>query len=96
MLPPRVLKNRSILASAWFGACCEGTLSLTEYYITIYFQGVRGFRAFRSGYLMVPMIIGISLASLGAGFATTLVGYYMRKSSYSVTPQSSTAPLQPR
>lgn len=96
MLPPRVLKNRSVLAAAWFGACCEGTLTLIEYYITIYFQGVRGYPAFRSGYLLVPLIIGISLATLGAGFATTLVGYYTRKFPCPLTLLSSTAPLQAR
>ena len=86
VLPPRVLKNRNVLAFAWFAACCEGCLSLTEYYITIYFQGVRGYSAFKSGYLLVPMIISISIASLGAGLGTTAFGYYMRKSSYIFMP----------
>lgn len=77
MLPLRVLKNRNIAASAWFEACCDGTLAITEYYISIYFQGVRGFSAFKSGYLGVPMIVGLSISALLAGFGTTIIGYYM-------------------
>lgn len=79
MLPPRVLRNRNILAAAWFEACCDSTLAVTEIYIAIYFQGVRGFTAFKSGYLGVPMVIGVSTAALVAGFGTTFVGYYTRK-----------------
>lgn len=41
-IPLRLLKNRNMLAGAWFQACCDGTLAVTEYYLAIYFQGVRG------------------------------------------------------
>lgn len=79
MLPPRLLKNRNVLAAAWFEACCDGVLAITETYMSVYFQGVRGFTAFKSGYLFVPMIAGVSSAAMLAGFATTAVGYYARK-----------------
>lgn len=76
MLPPRLLKNRNLLAGAFFGACCDGVLALTEIYIAIYFQGVRGFTALTSGYLGISMIIGLSVSILLAGFGTSWVGYY--------------------
>lgn len=77
MLPLRIAKNRNILAATWFEICCDGTLAVTEYYIAIYFQGVRGYSAFKSGYLGVPMIVGLSAAALLAGFGTTKIGYYV-------------------
>lgn len=80
MLPPRILKNRNVLAAAWFEACCDGVLAITEVYISVYFQGVRGFTAFKSGYLFIPMIIGVSSAAMFAGISTSVVGYYTRKS----------------
>jgi MFS family permease len=77
-LPPKILKNRSLMAGAWFQACCDGTLAVTEYYIAIYFQGVRGFTATKSGALGLPMIIGLMISTISAGFGTTFFGYYTR------------------
>lgn len=76
ILPPRIIKNRSILASAWFSICCNGALAVTEFYIAIYFQGVKGYSATKSGLLGLPMIVGLLVASVAAGFGTSLVGYY--------------------
>ncbi len=78
-LPPRILKKRSILAGSWFAACCSGTLAVTEYYISIYFQGVKGYSATKSGLLGIPMIIGLCIASLAGSAGTTFLGYYTRK-----------------
>jgi len=79
-LPPRVLKQRSVIAGAWFSVCCSGVLAITEYYIAIYFQGVKGFSATKSGALGLPTIIGLSVSALAAGVLTTALGYYYRKS----------------
>lgn len=49
---------------------------MTEAYISIYFQGVKGYPASRSGLLGSPLILGLLIAGLLSGFATTLVGYY--------------------
>ena len=79
ILPPRILKNRSIIAGMWFSACCNGILAVTEYYISIYLQGVRGFTATKSGLLALPMIAGLGLASIAGGMGTTVIGYYFRE-----------------
>ena len=81
-IPLRLLKNRNLLAGAWFQACCDGTLAITEYYIAIYFQGVRGFSAAKSGALGLPMIVGLMVSMLLAGWGTGKVGYYARKYSF--------------
>lgn len=78
-LPPRILKQRSILAGAWFAGCCNASLGVVEYYMAIYFQAVRGYSATRSGLMLLPSIIGLCIACLFAGAATTAIGYYTRK-----------------
>lgn len=79
-LPPRILRMPSVLAGAWFNACANGTLAVTEYYVTLYFQGVKGFSATRSGFLLLPMLAGILLGLLLGGTAINRVGYCHRES----------------
>ena len=80
LIPPRILKQRSIIAGMWFGACCEGVLAVTEYYMSIYFQGVRGYSPTKAGLLALPMVGGLSVAFVVSGLGTTWLGYYYRKS----------------
>ena len=77
-LPPRIARQRSIIAGLWFTACCNGVLAVTEYYISIYFQGVRGYTATKSGLLGIPMLVGFSVSLLAAGMGVTWIGYYFR------------------
>jgi hypothetical protein len=63
----------------WFSACANGTLAVTEYFITIYFQGVEGYTATHSGILLLPLLIGILVGTLCGGFGTNYFGYYNRK-----------------
>lgn len=51
---------------------------MTKYYISIYFQGVRGYTASKSGLLGLPMIAGFSVSLLAAGLGVTRLGYYFR------------------
>jgi MFS family permease len=76
ILPTRILKNRNILAGSWFSICCNGGLAMTEYYIAIYFQGVKGYSAAKSGLMGVPMIVGLLIATIGSGFGVSKLGYY--------------------
>ncbi|KAJ4005972.1 hypothetical protein NW752_001219 [Fusarium irregulare] len=76
LIPPRILKQRSIIAGMWFGACCEGVLAVTEYYMSIYFQGVRGYSPTKAGLLALPMVGGLSIAFVVSGLGTTWLGYY--------------------
>ncbi|KAF5023421.1 hypothetical protein F66182_4521 [Fusarium sp. NRRL 66182] len=76
LLPPRILKQRSIMAGMWYGACLEGVLAVTEYYMSIYFQGVRGYTPTKAGLLQLPMIGGLAVAFIISGLGTTWLGYY--------------------
>ncbi|KAK5078882.1 hypothetical protein LTR64_002700 [Lithohypha guttulata] len=75
-VPPRIAMQRSILAGALFCMCCDGTLAVTENYLSVYFQGIKGVSPAKSGLLGLPMIAGLMAASLLYGWGTTYIGYY--------------------
>lgn len=78
-VPPRIVKNRTVLASALYLCCVNGLLAVTEYYIAIYFQGVRGFSAAKSGLLGLPMIGGLCVTGIISSICVGWIGYYTRK-----------------
>ncbi len=78
-IPQRILKKRSVLAAMWFSVCTNGILATTEYYISIYWQGVRNESATQAGLLGLSMITGLSIASALAGFGISKVGYFTRE-----------------
>lgn len=75
-IPARIIKKRSILAACWFSACCNGILAMTEYYISVYWQGVRNETALKSGLLTLGLIIGLFAGSMLSGFGIPKVGYF--------------------
>jgi MFS family permease len=81
-LPPRIIKMKSVVAAAWFASCVNATLGVTEYYLSIYFQGVKGYTASRSGILQTPMLVGITVGNLCGGAGIAWSGYYNRESPY--------------
>jgi predicted MFS family arabinose efflux permease len=77
ILPPRLLKRRSILAGALFSFCCNGALSVFEYYLPTYLQAVRGYSPAKSGYLLIPFIIGLLIAFQIQGSMVNVIGYFV-------------------
>ncbi|KAH8901039.1 MFS general substrate transporter [Thozetella sp. PMI_491] len=76
-LPPRILRNRSVLAGFLFSMCCNSGLSVVEFYLPTYFQAVRQYSAAQSGYLMFPIVGGFIVAMLGSGWGVSKIGYYV-------------------
>ncbi|KAK3699473.1 MFS sugar transporter [Vermiconidia calcicola] len=64
-VPPRILKQRSIAAGAWFSAALGAS-----------FFAIKGTTAVQSGIDNIPMILGLVLFSIVSGVAVTVVGYY--------------------
>lgn len=75
-LPPRVIKRRTVIAGFLFMTCTNGTGSVLEYYLPTYYQIVRGYSPAKSGYMMLPIIIGATIGSLIHGAGTSAFGYY--------------------
>lgn len=80
MFPATVARRRSTIAGMWFAACCSGILAITEFYISIYWQGVRGTSPTTAGLLSLGLIVGLSLGCFLSSFGVNYVGYYNRES----------------
>lgn len=76
-LPPRILRNRSVLAGFVFASCTNAAMNVFEYYLPTYFQSVRAYTATKSGYLMLPLMAGFLIAMLTHGAGVSALGYYV-------------------
>lgn len=76
-LPPRLLRNRSVLAGFLFSLCCNSTIQVVQYYLPTYLQSIRGYTAGKSGVMMLPIIIGFLTAMLVQGWGVSLLGHYV-------------------
>lgn len=75
-VPPRIFRQRSILAGTWFGICLGGAFFLFIYYLPIWFQAVKGTSAIGSGIRCLPLILSQIVGVGVSGGLTTQFGYY--------------------
>ncbi|KAJ4286162.1 hypothetical protein N0V90_013511 [Kalmusia sp. IMI 367209] len=75
-LPPRILKSRTVWASALFAFGLGASFFLAVYYIPIWFQAVKGTSAVGSGIRNLPMMLSAVLLSVVAGIFITMQGQY--------------------
>lgn len=75
-LPPRVMRNRNVVAGFIFLMCINGSGTVLQYYLPTYYQVVRGYSPAKSGYMMLPIIIGGIIGALIHGVGTSAFGYY--------------------
>ncbi len=68
---------RSVSFGSLFAFCLAGAFFIMVYYLPIWFQAVHGVSPLQSGIDNIPLILAQVLASLAAGFLTTIKGYYM-------------------
>nr|GAT55036.1 major facilitator superfamily transporter [Mycena chlorophos] len=75
-VPPRIMKQRSILFGSIFCISLGSSFFILVYYLPIWFQAIKGVSAVKSGIDNLPMILSLVVASLIAGGIVTAVGYY--------------------
>lgn len=75
-VPPRIFKQRSILAGAWATFALGGSMMVVVYYLPIWFQAIEHVSAVQSGIRLLPMVLPMVLASIVTGAATARIGYY--------------------
>lgn len=75
-IPLRLITNRSILAGMWFTTCLAGTMMICVYYISIWFQAIKGTTAVQSGIDTIPMVLALVVGSIAAGQLVGRIGYY--------------------
>ncbi|KAG2161546.1 MFS transporter [Aureobasidium pullulans] len=72
-IPPRIIKQRSVAASAWFGVSLGAAFFL---FVHTGFQAIKGVSATKSGIMSLPLILGVVICSVVAGGLVTALGQY--------------------
>ncbi len=75
MVPIRLIKLRSVTAGIFYGFCAGGVFYSTVYYLSIWFQAVKGKSAFGSGVAALPMFMGQTVAIILAGVTQRFVHF---------------------
>jgi hypothetical protein len=75
-VPPRILRNRSVAASAWFAFCLGSGFFIMVYYLPVWFQAVQGVSAVESGIRSLPLVLGLVLVSIISGVGVSIEGHY--------------------
>ncbi|KAH8810959.1 major facilitator superfamily domain-containing protein [Xylogone sp. PMI_703] len=75
-VPPRVVKNRSVLGAMWFALFNNASMMVMVYYLPIWFQAIKGVDAIKSGVMLLPTILATVIGSISSGFIISKVGYY--------------------
>ncbi|QSZ33142.1 hypothetical protein DSL72_002728 [Monilinia vaccinii-corymbosi] len=76
LIPPAVLKQRSVLASCIFSFFIYSALILHSYYLPQWFQAIKDTSAIASGIDMIPYVICNAFFSLLAGIVVSKYGYF--------------------
>ncbi|KAK9236192.1 major facilitator superfamily domain-containing protein [Lipomyces kononenkoae] len=77
LIPPRLLKNRINCAIALTAFTQAGGTYTAQYWLPIWFQGVKGASPISSGIMILPTIISQLIASVSCGILVQKTGYYL-------------------
>ena len=75
-VPPRIIKNRTVAAGAFYSFTLGSSFMMVVYYLSIWFQAIKGDTAIRSGYSTLPFILSLVVASIFSGVLVSRIGYY--------------------
>ncbi|KAL6716123.1 hypothetical protein ACLMJK_005689 [Lecanora helva] len=76
-IPPRIVKNRSIIAGMWTQFSVGSTMMTFLFYLPLWFQAIKDVSAEKSGIDIIPLIIALVIASILAGGLVQRIGYYV-------------------
>ncbi|CAK7234660.1 hypothetical protein SBRCBS47491_009023 [Sporothrix bragantina] len=75
-IPPRIFKQRSVVAAVWSTVCVGCSQYIYVYFLPVWFQSIKGSSAVQSGIQLLPLMLSMVLATIVGGFSTQKVGYY--------------------
>ncbi|KAI1615155.1 major facilitator superfamily domain-containing protein [Exophiala viscosa] len=75
-VPPRIMKQRTILAGTLYSFFLGSSFMIVIYYLSIWFQAIKGDSAIRSGFSTLPFILSLVVASIFSGTLVMKLGYY--------------------
>ncbi|CEO58354.1 hypothetical protein PMG11_03084 [Penicillium brasilianum] len=76
-VPPHIFNQRSIISGVVFALCVGGGLISMLYTLPLWFQGVRGTTAVKSGIDTIPMVLALVVGAILSGGIITATGYYV-------------------
>jgi Fungal trichothecene efflux pump (TRI12) len=75
-VPPRLLMHRTTFFSSMFSFCSISAFFVLQYYLPLYFQGVKGDSASSSGIRILPILLSVAIGSIVWGVIVSIVGYF--------------------
>ncbi|OLN86224.1 putative HC-toxin efflux carrier TOXA 13 [Colletotrichum chlorophyti] len=75
-IPPRIVKQRSIISGSFSTICNGAHLMIFAYYLPVWFQGIQGASAIESGIRFLPTMLSMVVGSVSSGILIRRVGYY--------------------
>ncbi|KAJ6172809.1 hypothetical protein N7470_001876 [Penicillium chermesinum] len=72
MIPRSVIFNRTAGLCMLYAFCSSAAFNIIDYYLPIWFQAVKGATAVKSGGMLLPSIIGLSVVAISSGFVLLL------------------------
>ncbi len=75
-VPPRIIKQQSIASASFTVFVLGGAYFVLLYYISIWFQAVKGKSAMNAGIATLPMILSLVIGMTLAGQTTHYLGYH--------------------
>lgn len=75
-MPPRLFKDRNIIAALVFAFFFGAGFFALIFYIPIYFQSVKGSSATRSGIEILPLLLAVVFSSMATGGLISATGRY--------------------
>ena len=76
LVPPRILRQRTILSSFVVAITLYGVLVIHVYYLPTYFQAIHGDSAIGSAVQLLPYIVACSIFSVFASIFVSRTGYF--------------------
>ena len=75
-VPPRIFKQRSILAGVLYTIGAGSAMMIFVYFLPIYFQAIQGVDAVESGIRNLALVLALVTMSISCGLIITAMGYY--------------------
>merc|ERR1711939_1045607 len=72
LIPPRIVRQRTVAASCGAAFMIYGALLIHSYYLPIWFQAIKGTSAIHSGVNMIPYMVANAFFSLLAGLGMAI------------------------
>ncbi|MCJ1393385.1 hypothetical protein MMC18_006259 [Xylographa bjoerkii] len=76
-LPPRIILQRSIACGVWITLCLGSGFLVLTYFLSVWFQAVKGRTATQSGVNYLAVASPLSVFGIAAGIMTIKIGYYV-------------------